>query len=647
MPMAESAASPCSTVLRADEPRVDRVVEPNLAGRVKAAALQIGSGASTAAKSVATKGVDTAVAFAPQSLLDAQSKIVDRLDATQTRLKRQLEVYVKAKVQRQIITSIERLPGLAKELLEDPDMPRCVSGAKDRIVDAMWPDVREEILWEVAWQLDSYSIMPKNAPLEHGNENPQQAKTNCLLAFLRYHLFPNDKSFWGTLRDPWWLLYNALSILPHAAVVPATFVFQFLVIDKSDEFQLVDFILRLKGLQFFSQGIMRCAIGYYLYFMCVTAPGDEREHICEHHGPGLMGSYPTVIAAWLIQLLLMWTAYFFLRCSDKKGRKLLHSDIHEDVGIERPRGGHLFRFMVYDLACFILCLIIFLSALISSKNNFDHWTLKHTLYACQILSGYLAVPFFLLKLPLLDRALTHATKTAYDSQGRCCHPAPSRKSCSHGSDAGERCDRQSAEMNSDATPCGGKAVAPGVTGEAALCSSSHDGVCRDDGAETLQMSTSRALVSKSDVVRLFADFRAALRGDPEPLVGAEWDSTPSEREEEQLEEEEEKETIRIPEDIGKAVDGDGDDGRSPVQSPSRGGVGSGDVSSLRDLTAVANVGDGLCDLQQPLGAGGDADSTVESKRAAAATAHPTQVCSTGRMMRWYRNVVPSKAVSTE
>jgi len=150
---------------------------------------------------------------------------------------------------------------------------------KNALIEDMWPDLREEIMWEFAMMLrkptDKHLIPPtvKLTWLGRGR------------AFLRYHLQPYDKSIWGKLRDPVFIIFKALACLPHSAASPLFFAFLFLVIDKRDEFQLVDFIFYFKGMQFISHGVVRTLMGFVLYFSCVTAPAHDYEHYCEKGGP--------------------------------------------------------------------------------------------------------------------------------------------------------------------------------------------------------------------------------------------------------------------------------------------------------------------------------------------------------------------------
>ena len=77
-------------------------------------------------------------------------------------------------------------------------------------------------------------------------------------------------SRWAILKNPcWWLLF-LISVFPYYGIQPFFFVVIFLMIDKSDEFQLIKFILDFKKMIFFTAGVLNAIIGYLLYFNCAT-----------------------------------------------------------------------------------------------------------------------------------------------------------------------------------------------------------------------------------------------------------------------------------------------------------------------------------------------------------------------------------------
>jgi len=128
-------------------------------------------------------------------------------------------------------------------------------------------------------------------------------------------MYPYDKTIWGKLRDPVWLLLTMITLIPVSGISPLMYLFIFLLIDKSDEFQIIAFILQFKGTQFISHGILRTFIGFFLFISCVTAKSKTSDHSCDEDGPGMAGNFVMILGGFLLQLVLVWAAFLFLPCS--------------------------------------------------------------------------------------------------------------------------------------------------------------------------------------------------------------------------------------------------------------------------------------------------------------------------------------------
>jgi len=222
-----------------------------------------------------------------------------------------------------------------------------------------------------------------------------------------------------------------ISLIPVYGVSPGFFLFVFLIIDKSDEFQLIDFILSFKGTQFITMGLIRCIYGFTLFMLCMTAKGDG-EPSCKENGPGTKGSMIASSASLLVVIFLTWFAFLLLPCSKEKGRSQLKGLSHDHSGASKRPGGYIIYFLGFDLVFFVFALIppIFvLCTRDTDKIDHDDWVMEHAVYAGTIIYGLLSAPFFLFTLPGLQRVLTHAMPTGYDREGRCrkCVPPTPRE----------------------------------------------------------------------------------------------------------------------------------------------------------------------------------------------------------------------------
>lgn len=385
-----------------------------VAGGVAAAAQQRApetTGAALRAADVAATAGAAGLARAQSVAGTAAGQVAD----VREKMIQLLEAWVKSKVHAVAVNIVDRLPGLIKDGLDDPEMPGCVKRGKDRLVDGVWPDVREELVWELAVMIDKKKEDPAD----------ERKGVDCVRAFFRYHLFPYNKTFWGKLRDPTFVFFRLVSLVPINGVCQAIFLFVFLFIDKSDEYQLIAYILTFKGTQFLSHGFIRMIIGFLQYVGCVTVPATENAHSCEENGPGAVGNFPVTFLLFFIQILLVWVAFFLLPCSEEKGRSELKTLNYEHGATDsestaKTKGGYLKRLMIYDIFCFIICMGVALYVAYTRSSYIEgDWVVRQALFACQVLYGYLSLPFFLFTIPFLQVVLTHSVPTGYDEKGRC------------------------------------------------------------------------------------------------------------------------------------------------------------------------------------------------------------------------------------
>jgi len=320
-----------------------------------------------------------------------------------------LEGWIKQKIQKQLEKIVDKLPQIMKDAVEDPEMPNAVKRGKDRAIDIVWPDFREEIMWEIAVLLDGDS----KPDVDDGS------KACCLLRIMRYALYPYDKTFWGKIKNPVFIIFTLISLIPIQGLSQLIYTFIFCIIDKRDEFQLLQFILQFKGTQFISHGVIRTLTGFFLYVGCVTVPADVDDHACENSGPGMAGNFYTILGFWLLQIIVVWIAFLLLPCSIAKGRTQLKGNIEQEQStVAKRKGGYIVWLLLWDLFAFICCAAT-LGYVVTTVGDdpLNAWPVKQAFFAMQVVYGYSAMPFFFFTLPVLQTILTHAVPTAYDRRG--------------------------------------------------------------------------------------------------------------------------------------------------------------------------------------------------------------------------------------
>eukprot|EP00927_Polykrikos_kofoidii_P005208 TRINITY_DN1207_c1_g1_i1.p1 TRINITY_DN1207_c1_g1~~TRINITY_DN1207_c1_g1_i1.p1 ORF type:complete len:466 (+),score=114.94 TRINITY_DN1207_c1_g1_i1:130-1527(+) len=382
---------------------------------VKDAAEGVANVAAAAAVGVASKSKDAASKlkeYGEEKVGSSKAKLRNLIEE----LKAKVELLVKTKIYELVEQKIvNRMPAMAKDMLEDYEAPKCINRGKDKAVDAVWPEIKDEIMWEVAVML--------HAKPEDEEEALAESRACCCCAFFRYHFYPFDKGFWGKLRDPVFVFVKILSLIPFWGVMPVLYLFNFIIIDKRDTYQLIQYILNFKGSQFVTLGVIRCMQGYVSFFLCVTARGRHDEHSCEDGGPGTSGEFLATSAGFLCQILFTWVAFMRLSCSKDMTRRTLKEDLGErKTQHANRRGGALFWFLLYDLFCFLLC-GGGLAVVMTRVEEYDGWVVQHSVFALQVLYGLTSLPFFVFTIPGIQLILTHSVPSAYDRNGRVVKPS--------------------------------------------------------------------------------------------------------------------------------------------------------------------------------------------------------------------------------
>ena len=143
-----------------------------------------------------------------------------------------------------VINFLRKLPPKAKKALIDENMCNCVKSMVNELVDMVWPDIEEEILFQLRMQLSAPEIPP---------DVPPKFTWYCCLckrfrACFRYNYYPVDRTSWQQFKNFWYWVIVLIQLIPYFAVQPIFKLFVWLMIDKSDEFQLIKFILDFKSL---------------------------------------------------------------------------------------------------------------------------------------------------------------------------------------------------------------------------------------------------------------------------------------------------------------------------------------------------------------------------------------------------------------
>lgn len=267
----------------------------------------------------------------------------------------------------------------------------------------------------------------------------------CFKAWYLYTTNPVDASIWKQMKwVSWWILL-LISLVPLYGVQPLFFLMIFIMIDKSDEFQIVFFICSFKKLQFFTVGFLNGLIGYLRFFICGTffdqseaqSPIEEYQ-VCAA-GSGLFILWLVDACGFALQIILIWWAFIMLPCSKVKGRpnyryfynaeELKNSALSKKRCCEGccggrgclcsfKRGGRLKSFMLFDLIILVLdvgicCIIFFFFG-----EQEDH-QIKQVYYIGKVFYGLCSLPWVVFIWKPIVALFCKSRPTKYDKYGNC------------------------------------------------------------------------------------------------------------------------------------------------------------------------------------------------------------------------------------
>eukprot|EP01064_Diplonema_japonicum_P024495 TRINITY_DN3506_c1_g1_i4.p1 TRINITY_DN3506_c1_g1~~TRINITY_DN3506_c1_g1_i4.p1 ORF type:complete len:473 (+),score=66.91 TRINITY_DN3506_c1_g1_i4:47-1420(+) len=305
----------------------------------------------------------------------------------------------------------------------DPFMPVRLQKWIESAISTIWPDIEEELT------LTIMSLIRR--PVDPVEESTSPC---CLIASSRYFLFPYDKSSWKQLRSPLFILYKLITLVPVYGIPQIVYFLHLLIIDRTDEYQLITYILSFKALMFVTLGVVGMAVAAIQYYICFQEiSGQDEKPICSETAPR---EAIFVLGLFALQVVMVWVAFWCLKTAQRKGGDLYHQrsnqnpeglDTHR-LQQEKATRDRLQFWLIYDVICFVICLaLVIVCAFVGpntqhgrvTREGWTHWRFEAALYMVKCLYGLLSFPFIFLKFPVVSVLLTHSRPTGYLPNGQC------------------------------------------------------------------------------------------------------------------------------------------------------------------------------------------------------------------------------------
>lgn len=204
-------------------------------------------------------------------------------------------------LQKNVMKVLGNAGEMVKEGAKAPGMPEFMTKYIDEAHEFLWDDVERELCegimlkYGVAdneYKKTALSFWTDKYPKIWPTGEPYPWLWRWVRARFLHATQPADTTIYQNLREAGPLLLTIISLYPPTSV--PLFLVTLIFINKTDEFQLVNYILKFKGAQFLSAGIMPAAqTGMKLFFSCfknVAVHGYGLDHLppgmCVTDAPG-------------------------------------------------------------------------------------------------------------------------------------------------------------------------------------------------------------------------------------------------------------------------------------------------------------------------------------------------------------------------
>lgn len=294
------AAQPSSSGTLGEETARSR--KGKIAGGAKAAAGKVGKGLGK---------ITTAAG-------NAVVRLDEQLAAQEEKNDQHVKQMMDRAMQRSVRKVLKLVGGSVNEMMKPAYAPPQMCKMADYMFAGSWPDVENQLENMIMASVSSTSkklkasqlrLWAKAPPLWSGK--PWRSRPIRPLSWLRckvlYALLPADANKFRHLGDPVALSIVLAKMTSTFGINVMIFIVIFFIIDRSDESQLVRYILSFKAFQFVS-GLVAATTLSSKFFACLKEVALDGTASCESFAPGNGSTFPFIISLELIRMVLLLAA---------------------------------------------------------------------------------------------------------------------------------------------------------------------------------------------------------------------------------------------------------------------------------------------------------------------------------------------------
>ncbi|CAE8640033.1 unnamed protein product, partial [Polarella glacialis] len=327
---------------------------------------------------------------------------------------------VTAPVRRKLLVHLRDM--LKGRMLSDPAMWTWLRSAAGTAIDQMWGDFAHEVERGL-----HATLVQQQAESDAAGPSGRFSCWWRFRAFVLHHYLPHNRSFFGKLQDPVYIAIYLATLIPIHGVRVTIFAVILLMLmfpGPPDEFQMINFILLFKGMQFLTSGLIAMGLASFKYFRCFSWYKEDPLSCIDASGPG--ASAMGLAVDYLGSITLVWIAFSLLPASRSLTQR--HTALDQDGA-----GGRLRHLLFYDMKCFAVSLLalFLLTAATCDDVRLESGVVqqfsqligqrqfRENVFWCTVIYSLLSLPFTAFAIPGLQTILTHSDPTGYNRQGAC------------------------------------------------------------------------------------------------------------------------------------------------------------------------------------------------------------------------------------
>jgi hypothetical protein len=211
----------------------------------------------------------------------------------------------------QLRVMLGKIGNKVKKGAVDKAMPAGVKRFVTNLVEALWPEIEKGIIdsfmLEVGLQFKAYRL----AMRKHDADPPTELFP-LMRATLLHSQMPYDLTFWSRMRNPLYAFIFMIFLFPLYGVDAICVTIYWLCLTKLDEYQLVEFIIKCKGLQFLTGGLMAGALGFNKLYQCTIQLDQSGPKGCWKKAPGTNKTFFFEFSLLLLRTFLVWVTFTVL-----------------------------------------------------------------------------------------------------------------------------------------------------------------------------------------------------------------------------------------------------------------------------------------------------------------------------------------------